>query len=175
MIFPSQVRISKGLFGEEQLTEWFQTNGIGFIPVNQSPHTFANVFVASVKRPDFLVLLPSIGIIAVDAKNHQIKMGGFTIGEDELQKAIRFEMITRMPFWFAFLSKQENGITWYWINALKAYNVGIKRQNRATGNHFFALGLDNLTHITGEQDFGRIFFQKEDVCVADRTGCLMCG
>lgn len=123
MIFPSQVRISKGLFGEEQLTEWFQTNGIGFIPVNQSPHTFANVFVASVKRPDFLVLLPSIGIIAVDAKNHQIKMGGFTIGEDELQKAIRFEMITRMPFWFAFLSKQENGITWYWIDHSQGYQA----------------------------------------------------
>ena len=153
-------RITKGVLGEEKLLEWFQKNRIGFVPVCQSPHTFANVFVQSVKRPDFLVLLPSIGIIAVDAKNHQINRGAFTIGEDELHKAIRFELITRMPFWFAFLTQNETGSTWYWLNALKAMNVGIKRQNRATGDNFFSIDLDEFSLVLEGQDFGELFFQN---------------
>ncbi len=165
-------RISKGVFGEEQLLQWFQENKIGFVPVSQSPHTFANVFAQSVKRPDFLVLLPSIGIIAVDAKNHQINRGGFTIGEDELHKAIRFEMITRMPFWFAFLSQQEDGSTWYWLNALKAMNVGVKRQNRSTGDSFFSIGLDKFTVVSKEQDFGKLFFQSEKSLQGEEQ-CIM--
>lgn len=153
-------RISKGVFGEEQLLQWFQKNRIGFVPVRQSPHTFANVFAQSVKRPDFLVLLPSIGIIAVDAKNHQASRGRYTIGEDELHKAMRFELITRMPFWFAFLSQQDNGSTWYWLNALKAPNVGIRRKNRATGDTFFSIGIEEFTVVSKEQDFGKLFFQN---------------
>lgn len=87
-------------------------------------------------------------------------MGGFTIGEGELLKAIRFEVITRMPFWFAFLSQKETGTTWYWINALKAYDIGRRKKNRFTGDTFFALGLEKFTHVIEEQDFGKLFFQK---------------
>lgn len=48
-----QERISKGLFGEEQLIQWFQANGIGFIPVSQSPPYFCECVCCKYKTSRF--------------------------------------------------------------------------------------------------------------------------
>ena len=163
MIAYCDYRINKGLYGEELLMQWFQTNDIGFISVNQSPHTFAKAFAYSVKRPDFLVILPSIGIIAVDAKNHNLRHGGFTIGVEELNKALRYEMVTRMPFWFAFLHQQGDQQIWYWLNALRAREIGIARQNKATLDIFLSININYFTTISSEQDFGKLLTHSSRV------------
>lgn len=149
--------VSKGAIGEKCLLQWFQTNNISFFPIEQTPHTFAKAFTHTIKRPDFLVLLPYIGTIAVDAKNYQFAQGGFTIGETELNKALRFEMVTRMPFWFAYLHKHEIGQEWYWINAVKVLHTGTLKQNRTTHEGFYAIDINNFTPVRARADFGQIF------------------
>lgn len=159
MITRENRAVVKGQYGEEQLLNWFQEYKIGFIPINQTPHTFAQAFANTIKRPDFLVLLPSIGVIAVDAKNYQCTRGCFTIGEEELKKALRFEMLTKMPFWFAYLYEDNAGNRiWCWINVIKAYRMGIKRRNGGTGSYFFSIDLAHFTHVSDGRNLGQIFF-----------------
>lgn len=58
----------KGPEGEKRFREWLAQNKLGFVPICQQKETFATLFFGAVKRPDFLVLIDSIGIIAVDTK-----------------------------------------------------------------------------------------------------------
>ena len=158
MIVCQRKKIEKGIYGEEQLLSWFQDNKIGFILINQTPHTFSLAFSSTIKRPDFLVVLPSIGLIAVDAKNYKCSRGCFTICEEELKKALRFEMLTKMPFWFAYLhNDQKNHSVWCWISVLKAQRTGIKRQNKITGHNFYVIDLGHFTHVTDGCNLGQIF------------------
>jgi len=54
----------KGPEGEKRFREWLAQNKLGFVPICQQKETFATLFFGAVKRPDFLVLIDSIGIIA---------------------------------------------------------------------------------------------------------------
>ncbi|MEW6427997.1 MAG: hypothetical protein AB1568_08195 [Thermodesulfobacteriota bacterium] len=149
--------LDKGSIGEEILTTWFHENNIPFFPIRQSPETFAHFFINTGKRPDFFVLLQSLGTIAVDAKNCALSQGYFTITKQELMKALSFEMVTRIPLWFAFLNIQHNFASWYWISTMKAMEGGITRVNRHTGEEFFAIHLSNFIGISSSADFGQLY------------------
>ena len=115
---------SKGEQGERALNEWFHPQGLSYVHVDQRKETFAPLFRDCVKRPDFLVLLESIGLIAVDAKNYTLSRGEYTLRlEEEVRSVLAFERLFRIPMWYAYLS-QENNQTWYWISALRSMEVG---------------------------------------------------
>ena len=61
-----------GKQGEDAMNAWLQLHGFSYVAICQAPDTFAPLFGTAVKRPDFLLLLESIGLIAIDVKNRQV-------------------------------------------------------------------------------------------------------
>ncbi|HAW52812.1 MAG TPA: hypothetical protein DCX54_10880 [Flavobacteriales bacterium] len=153
--------IEKGSVGEERLTTWFQRNRLGFIPVSQSPLTFPSIFTGRIKRPDFLVILESMGMLAVDAKNYACSNECFTLNLEELRRALAFEWYTRLPFWFAYLQEEEQGEVWYWISAMRALNSGEVRVNGRTGDQFGVIPKRLFVQIEKIGDLGHLINQTQ--------------
>jgi len=151
----------KGRSGEEDLNTWFQANGLAYLYVRQNPETFAPLFKDFLKRPDFLVLLDSIGLIAVDAKNHTLWNGDhYTLSlESELRRVITFERLFRIPVWYAYRHEEKGKIVWYWISALKAVEVGTICESDKTGD-FLKIKLEHFEKIETNADLGKLYTQR---------------
>ncbi len=147
----------KGDEGERYLNSWFQENGLTYFQINQDIESFMHTFANVMKRPDFFLLLEGLGMIAVDAKNYKLSCGYFTLNKDELHRALSYEIITKMPFWFAYLQKTESGNVWHWISGLKALDVGQKRINRKTNDEFLAISLSDFAAIRCQKDVAKLY------------------
>lgn len=102
---------------------WLDRKGYPYIFVEQSRNTFSAFFRGEVKRPDFLIAMPHFGIIAVDTKGrsreNEPKYTNFGLPLEELNKALNFSRIFRIPYWFVFGQEVNNFGVWYWILAEK--------------------------------------------------------
>lgn len=153
---------SKGIAGERALEKWLKRQGFSFLALCQDRKHFAPAFRDNLKRPDFLVLLESVGMIAVDAKNRKRYDGVFAEGaftlpyEKEFQKALTFERVFRVPLWYAYQGEKEG--TWYWISALKAIEVGeIRERNH---EHYLEIKLKDFEQIESNADFGKLYTHR---------------
>ena len=75
---------------EQRFKEWLENKGYAYLYIDQSLDCFSSLFKGVTKRPDFLVVINSIGIIAVDVKERIIyeKYESFVIDEEEIQNLI---------------------------------------------------------------------------------------
>lgn len=148
---------AKGIEGELALKNWFDDNGLSYLYVDQSTDTFATLFKHNLKRPDFLLLMESIGMLAIDVKNYKLSGGVFTLGlADEFQKALTFERLFRLPLWYVYKKDSE----WYWISALKAIEVGSIRKNSQTEKEFLAIPIQECEMIIEGSDLGKLFTHR---------------
>jgi hypothetical protein len=140
--------------GERTFQSWLDAQGLAYVYVNQEPNTFACLFQdAGVKRPDFLVLLDCIGLLAVDVKNKKLSKGEFSLDlAKELRSGLGFERLFRIPLWYAYLN--EGAQTWHWISALKAVEVGVPRGD------FLAIRLDEFATVEINDDLGKLYSQR---------------
>ena len=155
--------VKAGKDGELRLKQWLDANKLSYLYVNQEEACFASMFQGAIKRPDFLVLIDSVGLIAVDAKNHKLRDEGcYTLGkEDELKKVLGFERVFRIPVWYAYMDR-ENDDCWYWISALKAAEVGEERKNHTTKVDYLALPVKHFSEIRANDDLGKLYTQRHD-------------
>jgi len=160
-ISASQSIQAQGQHGEDRFAAWLDRNGFGYVYISQTQETFATLFHGDVKRPDFLVLLDSIGILAVDVKNYKASGGVLTLTWDtEISRVLTFERIFRLPVWYAYLQEEEAGETWYWISALKAVEAGERRVNERRGEVFLAIDLVHFETIRSGEDLGKLFTHR---------------
>lgn len=103
---------------ELRFKEWLENKGYAYLYIDQSIDCFSSLFKGITKRPDFLVVINSIGIIAVDVKERKIsdKYESFVIDEEEIQKLLSFERVFRIPLWLAFSVEAVQFRTWYWVS-----------------------------------------------------------
>ena len=147
--------VIKGEIGETALNNWFKNQNLIYIALNQSQETFARVLEGKAKRPDYLLLIQGIGLIAVDAKNHTLVNGTYTINLDkELNLGLKFEQLFGLSLWYAYYDSDES---WYWINRAKAMSVGKQRTNEHTNESFLVIDRSEFEHITTAQDLGKLF------------------
>lgn len=73
------------LHSEKLFQQWLDTKEYPYLYIEQSIETFASLFRGITKRPDYFVILPSIGFIAIDVKERQYYnvFQNFTINEVE--------------------------------------------------------------------------------------------
>ncbi|MHB1546907.1 MAG: hypothetical protein ACYCSB_02245 [bacterium] len=112
--------------GEEKFQEWLEHKKYSYIYLDQSKDTFSSLFANNVKRPDFLVLIDSIGLIAIDVKsrnkltnynNKGKSEGRFTLNESEdTQKLLAFERKFRISVWIVFCLDAGGFEAWHWIS-----------------------------------------------------------
>lgn len=143
--------------GEDELQSWFNRHGFGYVAICQNKGTFAHLFRNDVKRPDFLLLVDSIGMIAVDAKYRKLYSEGYTLPHDEeFERALMFERIFRLPVWYAYRGVDAD--TWHWISALKVQQVGNKRVN-AKGA-YMELKASEFECLRTGADFAKLYTQR---------------
>ncbi|MFP5390296.1 MAG: hypothetical protein ACLGI6_01950 [Gammaproteobacteria bacterium] len=143
------------------MNDWFQSIGISYLYINQSPDMFAKLFKGDLKRPDFLVLLEAVGMIAVDAKNYKAYNGTYSLSfEKELRRVLAFERIFRIPVWYAYLGEESGGPqVWYWISALKALEVGEVKKSK-TGEEFLSLKHIHFEQIVTGEELGKLYTHR---------------
>lgn len=150
----------KGKLGEQALNDWLRYYGLSYLYIAQSPDTFSALFPGAVKRPDFLILLDSIGLIAVDAKNYALSGGVYTLAlERELRRAVTFERVFRIPVWYAFLNEGKDPV-WWWISALKAVEVGDVRKREDNQEEFLAIRVESFAGISTNEDLGKLYTER---------------
>lgn len=156
----------QGREGEKALNNWFKKYNLPYVYLNQDKTTFASLFSGSIKRPDFLLLFDSLGLIAVDVKHLSRKefQGNYFFNltyEGEVQKAIAFERIFRIPVWYAIKENNSNNEEWFWISCLKAFEVGAIRNNREKGfGSFVAINVNEFKKIEVGEDLAKLYLER---------------
>ena len=98
---PSRNR-REGLQGESSFRCWLLRSKLGFLEVDQTFHTLPYYLRRIVKRPDFLVGILSVGMVAVDVKSRVSVMKDFVIIEEaEYESFSAFERYFGLRIWYA--------------------------------------------------------------------------
>ena len=150
-------RVKQGNAGEKDFASWLNDNNCGFIEIKQNADDLANVFKGALKRPDFLILLPGIGLIAIDVKNHNISRDRFSLNiPKDLAKSVEFEAQFKVYLWYAFKDVQGDKETWFFISALDAIEHGEKKVNSGNGQSFVYVPLDKFTKVQSGEEMSKL-------------------
>ena len=148
-----------GKAGEEAFRDWLNKEKIGYLYIDQTIDFFSHTFKENLKRPDFLLLVPSVGFIAIDVKHHDIKtygeVTGFTLNiAKELDKAVEFEEVSKTALWYAYKRKDDpSDLSWYLINPRTIIQQGIKKEStKEEGSEFFVTSIEKFKVVTTEKD-----------------------
>lgn len=153
--------VDRGQIGEEAFNRWLSRSGMSYVSLCQAPERFAPLFSENVKRPDFLVLFESVGLLAVDVKNYSSSRGAFTLElEAELRRSLAFERLFRLPLWYAYYEKVDAAESWYWISALKAVEVGEVRERKRDGMKFLAIRKEEFEHIFQPSELAKLYTHR---------------
>lgn len=148
----------QGKAAEIDFLNWLDENKFSYLYINQDIESFPKLFQDHVKRPDFLLLIDSIGLIAIDIKNYNMYKNKY-LGlpyESELKKTLAFERLFRLPVWYVYKNNDE----WLWISALKAIEIGELKQNNKTKEEFLSLQIKDFTVVKSNSDIGKLWEQR---------------
>lgn len=122
---PSE-RKQQGAAAEERFRTWLDRCHLPHIYVEQSPFTFPDHLKGEIKRPDFLVGIPSIGTIAVDVKAKRVYRDAILIDAIEHRTLLAFETFFNTSVWFACFPPDEPHTCHLFLNRSLA---GLERSN----------------------------------------------
>ena len=80
--------------------------------------------------------------------------------ENEFRRSITFELLFRVPLWYVYYDNTNGCVSWYWISALKAIEVGEQRKNGKTEQEFKAFNREHCEHIQTAADLGKLFTHR---------------
>lgn len=107
MTLTREQRKIQGAAAETRFRAWLERCHLPHIYVEQSPFTFPEHLKGAIKRPDFLVGIPSIGTLAVDVKAKRIYENAILIDADEHRTLSAFETYFNVSVWFACFPPSE--------------------------------------------------------------------
>lgn len=94
-------RQALGQAAEDRFRTWLDRCHLPHIYVEQSPITIPQHLRGEIKRPDFLVGVPTIGTLAVDVKAKHIYQDTILIDVYEHRTLMAFETFFNISVWFA--------------------------------------------------------------------------
>jgi hypothetical protein len=94
-------RRMQGQAAEDRFRSWMDRCCLPHIYVEQSPFTLPEPLRGEIKRPDFLVGIPTIGTIAVDVKAKRVYRDALIIDAYEHRTLLNFETYFNTSVWFA--------------------------------------------------------------------------
>jgi len=125
---------------ELKFQEWLEEKSYPYLYIEQSPELFATFFRNTrVKRPDFLILIQGLGLIAVDVKDKELRKdhGTFILDEEEdISKLLAFERIFRIPVWLAISNEAYAYTTWFWITVSEIVEKIETKESSQSGKPF---------------------------------------
>ena len=143
---------------EQDFLNWLDENKFSYLYINQDIESFSKLFTNQVKSPNFLLLIDSIGLVAVNIMNYTtFKDKHLSLNyESEFKNTLTFEKLFKLPVWYVY----KNNDQWLWINALKAIEVGEIKTNSETKEQFLSLNIDDFTIVKSNNDIGKLWEQR---------------
>ena len=107
MMLTRSERRAQGQVAEDRFRAWLDRCCLPHIYVEQSPLTIPQPLRGEIKRPDFLVGIPTIGTIAVDVKAKRVYRDTLIIDAYEHRTLLNFEIFFNISVWFACFPPDE--------------------------------------------------------------------
>ena len=101
MMLSRRERQAQGQEAEVRFRTWLDRCHLPHLYVEQSPMTIPKHLRGEIKRPDFLVGIPTIGTLAVDVKAKRIYQDAILIDAYEHRTLLNFETFFNITVWFA--------------------------------------------------------------------------
>ena len=107
MILTRAERRAQGQAAEDRFRAWLDRCTLPHIYVDQAPISMPQPLRGEIKRPDFLVGVPTIGTIAVDVKAKRVYADTIIIDAYEHRTLLNFETFFNITVWFACFPPDE--------------------------------------------------------------------
>lgn len=153
-------KMRKGKEAERNFQQWLDKNNIPYLYINQEPETFSSFFKSGFKRPDFIILIPNIGLILVDVKYRVIseKYNDIPIDSDDLTKYSKLQRNFNLPIWFAISNKEINYRKWFWIPLSKTIELMLpKFKSSLSQMDYNPIKLKEFIEVSNEDSLHKIF------------------
>jgi len=141
---------------EQKFKEWLDGRNYAYLYVDQSSDTFSSFFRGIAKRPDFIVIIRHVGLIAVDVKGKSLfsprgDRAFFTLDKrNDVSKHDEFERTTRIPVWFVFMNEEDDYDKQHWIPLSKVLTCELMRDR--SGEEFFLIPQSECIVIQSSRD-----------------------
>ena len=145
---PSERR-QQGDAAEQKFMDWLDRCVLPYMYVEQSPLTVPKGLKGEIKRPDFLVGIPTIGTIAIDVKAKRIYDNAIIIDDYEHRTFLNFETFFNMSVWYVCFPPDEPGTCHLFLNRDLA---GLRGRRRA-GAQSTAIPLTSTVTADARRDF----------------------
>jgi hypothetical protein len=142
-------RRAQGAAAEDRFRAWLDRCRLPHIYVEQSPMTFPEHLKGEIKRPDFLVGIPTIGMMAVDVKAKSIFRDAILIDAHEHRTLAAFETLFNVAVWFACFPPDEPHTCHLFRNA----SLAALDEVRANGKAAIAVPLRLTKPVDERRDF----------------------
>lgn len=119
---------------EKKFKEWLDKRNYSYLYIDQGIQSFAEFFRNLTKRPDFLVVVNSVGMLAVDVKERDPQPDYIIDETEEIEKYLEFERRVRLSVWFVFGSSKDKYNAWHWIPLSKVLECPLKTSSKSRTN-----------------------------------------
>jgi hypothetical protein len=149
MMLTRAARKAQGQLAEDRFRAWLDRCHLPHIYVEQSPMTIPQHLKGEIKRPDFLVGIPTIGTLAVDVKAKTVYDDTILIDAYEHRTLAAFETFFNVTVWFACFPPDARHICYLFRNrTLTGLEV-----SPVKGKSAIAVPLRLTTPVDERQDF----------------------
>lgn len=142
-------RQMQGQAAEDRFRAWLDRCCLPHIYVEQSPFTIPKPLRGEIKRPDFLVGIPTIGTIAVDVKAKRVYGDAFIIDAYEHRTLLNFETFFNISVWFACFPPDEPHTCHLFLNR----NLACLERSNLKGEAVIAVPLKMTRPADERRDF----------------------
>jgi len=153
--------LNDGKKGENLFRELLQESNMPFLYIEQSDYdNFSVAFKNNIKRPDFLLLVQQMGLLAVDVKYlSPWEDGQFTLEFDkELKRSMDFEHSFKIYLWYAIRNKADDSDkNWYFISAFDALENGELKERKDGAGSFMVIDRRHFRQLTDLSKIGDLF------------------
>lgn len=121
---------AKGAAAEQAFRTWLDAAVLPHLYVEQSPMTVPEPLRGRIKRPDYLVGIPGVGLVAFDVKAKTIYPDGLIFDLAEVRKLRTFARLFHLTVYFACLDP-DGGPQGYWVRLDQLDEVPARRRGGA--------------------------------------------
>jgi hypothetical protein len=144
---------AKGAEAEVAFRAWLDSAVLPHVYVEQSPLTVPVPFRGQIKRPDYLVGIPGVGLVAFDVKAKTVYPEGLIFDVAEIQKLRTFARLFHLTLYFACLDP-EGGPQGYWVRLDQLDNLPAVRR---AGAYTLAVPIAEALSVTLTEPFYAAF------------------
>ncbi len=142
-------RRAQGDVAEQKFRDWLDRCVLPHMYIEQSPLTVPKGLTGEIKRPDFLVGIPTIGTLAFDVKAKTVYDNSIIIDAYEHRTFMNFETFFNMTVWYVCFPPEGQHICHLFMNRNLATLPVSKRRGEAS----IAMPLKDAVTADSRRDF----------------------